>query len=108
MRRLVACLLLSSLLFTVLSGCGAVRIQGFAGTGFATVSGFVSGVQITTVAGASGTLIVVTVVTFQQTLGFITSNFCGNFGSRFPINSFAQVSFRPGQPCSSVVVIIIN
>ena len=108
MRRLMACLLLSSLVSTLLSGCGAVRVQGFFDSGVSTVSGFVSGVQVTTVPGANGTVIVVTVVTFRQALGFTTANFCGNFGSQFPLSAFAQVNFKPGQPCSTVVVIIIN
>jgi hypothetical protein len=108
MRRLVASVLLSSLLCTTLCGCGAIRIQGFFGTDFATVSGFVSGVQVTTVPGAGGTVVVVTIVIFQQTLGFITTNFCGNSATQFPMNSFAQVSFKPGQPCSTIVAIVIT
>jgi len=108
MRRLMACFLLSSLVCTVLCGCGAVRIQGVLNSDVVTVSGFVSGIQLVTVAGANGTLIQVTVVTLQQTLGFTTTNFCGDVGARFPMNSFAQVSFQPGQPCSTIVVIVIN
>lgn len=108
MRRQVASVLLSSLLCTLLSSCGAIRIQGFFGSGAETVSGFVSGVQVTTVPAVGGTVVVITIVNFQQTLGFITTNFCGNFGSQFPMNSFAQVSFNPGQPCSTIVTIVIN
>ena len=108
MRRFVACFLVSSLVCAILSGCGAIHIQGFVGSDFSTVSGFVSGVQVTTISGAGGTVVVVTIVSFQQTLGFITSNFCGNFGSQFPMNSFAQVSFKPGQPCSTIVAIVIK
>ncbi len=108
MRRLLACFLVSSLVCTVLCGCGAVRIQGFLNSDVVTVSGFVSGVQLIMVAGPNGTLIEVTVVTLQQTLGFTTTNFCGNVGAQFPMNSFAQVSFKLGQPCSTIVVIVIN
>ncbi len=109
MRRLMACFLLSSLVGTALCGCGAVRIAGFFNIGAAeSVAGFVSGVQITNIPGPRSTLIVVTIVTFQQTLGFITQNFCGDFGTQFPKNSFAQVSFNPGQPCASIVAIIIT
>jgi len=107
MRRLVACFLLSSLVCGSVCGCGAVRIQGVLGPGVETVSGFVSGVQLITV-GSNGTLIEVTVVTLQQTLGFTTTNFCGNVVAQFPMNSFAQVNFNPGQPCSTVVVIEIE
>jgi len=107
MRRLVACFLLSSLVGSGLCGCGAVRIQGVLGPGAETVSGFVSGVQLIMV-GSNGTLIEVTVVTLQQTLGFTTTNFCGNVVPQFPLNSFAQVSFKPGHPCSAIVVIVIN
>ena len=107
MRRLVACFLLSSLVSASVCGCGAVRIEGVLGSGVETVSGFVSGVQLITVA-SNGTEIQVTVVTLQQTLGFTTTNFCGNVGAQFPMNSFAQVSFNPGQPCSTIVVIEIE
>jgi hypothetical protein len=108
MRRLVASILVSSLVCTALCGCGAIRIQGFVGSDFSTVSGFVSSVQVTNVPGAGGTVIVVTIVTFQQTLGSIATSFCGNLGAQFPTNSFAQVSFKPGQPCSTIVAIVIN
>jgi hypothetical protein len=108
MRRSVACFLLSSLVCTVLCGCGAVRIEAFWGPDVLTVSGSVSGAQVITVPGANGTLIEVTVVTLQQTLGFTTTNLCGNVVARFPMNSFAQVSFKPGQPCSTIVVITIT
>jgi hypothetical protein len=107
MRRLVACFLLSSLAGSVLCGCGALRIEGFVGPGVETVSGFVSSVQLITVR-SNGTPIEVTVVTLQQTLGFTTTNFCGNVVAQFPMNSFAQVSFQPGQPCSTIVMIVIN
>ena len=108
MRRLVACFLLSSLVGTVLCGCGAVRIQGVLNSDVVNVSGFVSGVQVITVAGTNRTLIEVTVVTLQQTLGFTTTKFCGNVGAQFPMNSFLQVSFQPGQPRSTIVEIVIK
>ena len=49
-----------------------------------------------------------TVVTLQQTLGFTTTKFCGNVGAQFPMNSFLQVSFQPGQPRSTIVEIVIK
>lgn len=107
-RRLVACFLLAGLLCTILSGCGAVHVQGALDSDAVSVSGFVSSVQIITVQGANGTVISVTVVTLQQTMGFTTTNFCGNVGPQFPMHSFAQVSFKPGQPCSTIVVIVIG
>ena len=107
MRRLVACFLLCSLVCASVCGCGALRIQGVLAPGVETVSGFVSGVQLITVA-SNATTIQVTVVTLQQTLGFTTMNFCGNVVAQFPMNSFVQVSFNPGQPCSTIVVIEIN
>jgi hypothetical protein len=107
-RRLVACFLISSLVCGFVCGCGAVRIQGVLSPDVVIVSGVVSGVQVTTVSGGNGTLIVVTFVTFQQTLGFTTTNFCGNVSAQFPMNSFAQVNFKPGQFCSTIVVIVIG
>ena len=106
-RCLLACLLLSSLVCGGVCGCGVVRIQGVLGAGAEAVSGFVSSVQLISV-GSNGTTIEVTVVTLQQTLGFTTTDFCGNVVTQFPMKSFVQVSFTPGQPCSTIVVIEIE
>ena len=108
LRRFVVCLVLSGLLSTILSGCGAIHIQGALDTNVASVSGFVSGVQIITVPGANGTVVLITVVTLQQTMGFTTMNFCGNVSTQFSMHSFAQVSFNPGQPCSTITVVVIG
>ena len=105
MRRYLACLLASSLLCASLCGCGAVRIQGALNSGVVSVSGVISGVQVTTI--PNGTMSV-TIVTFQHVLGFTTTTFCGNFFSQFPMNAFAQVNFQPGQFCSTIVIIFIN
>jgi hypothetical protein len=106
MRRYVACFLLSSFVWMSLCGCGAVvHVQGALDSGVVSVSGVVSGVQVTAV--PNGTVIV-TIVILQQMMGFTTTTFCGNVVSQFPMNSFAQVNFRPGQPCSTIVVIVIN
>jgi hypothetical protein len=106
MRRYVACFFLSSLMWVSLCGCGAVvRVQGALPLGVENVSGLVSGIQVTTI--QNGTMIV-TIVTFKETPGFTTTTFCGNLLSQFPVNSFAQVNFQPGQFCSTVVVIVIN
>jgi hypothetical protein len=107
-RRWVACFLISGFVTTIVGGCGAVHIQGALDSDIASVSGFVSGVQIIAVPGANGTVTLVTVVTLQQTMGFTTTNFCGNVGTQFPMHSFAQVSFNPGQPCSTITVIVIS
>ncbi len=108
MRRIVAGLLLSALLVTCLCGCGSITIAGAVGPGVVVVSGFVSGVQTTTVPGTNGTFIQVTIVTLQQTLGFTSNTFCGNVGIQFPMNSFARVNFQPGTPCATIVVVVIS
>ncbi len=107
MRRLMACFVLSSLLAASLSGCGDVVFRGTLNSDFSTVSGTISQVSLTTFP-QNGTTIVVTIVVFEEVLGFSTVNFCGDVRSRFPMNSFAQVNFQPGQPCSTVIVIVIS
>ena len=109
MQRLMACLVIASVVGTTLCGCGGtVSVAACFNCESDTVSGVVSGVQVTTVPGSNGTPITVTVVTFEQTLGFTTQTFCGNFSTEFPKNSFARVSFLPGQRCSTILAISIT
>ncbi len=107
MRRLVACFVLSSLLAASLSGCGDVIFRGTLNSDFSSVSGTISQVTLTTLP-QNGTTIVVTIVIFEEVLGFSTVNFCGDAQLRFPMNSFAEVNFQPGQPCSTVIAIFIS
>ncbi len=105
--RLLAGFVFWLVVCAVLSGCGAWRVQGALDAGFETVDGTVSSVQVLTT-GANGTGITVTIVTLQQTLGFTTTSFCGNVSTQFPMHSFVHVNFTPGQPCSTLVVIVIG
>ncbi len=107
MRRLVACFVLFSLFCGILSGCGGVTVYGVINPGVATVSGTVCSITLTTLP-QNNTTVLVTIVTFEKVLGFSTVNFCGDVRSRFPMNTFTQVNFQPGQPCSSIIVIVIS
>jgi hypothetical protein len=101
-------LLLSGLLGVSLLGCGTFRVSGIFTNGAATISGVVTGRQLSSVAGSGGVFIQVTVVTLQQPLGFTTSTFCGNFVSQFPMNSFVDVDFTRGDACSTIVNIVVR
>ncbi len=93
-------------LLSTLVGCGgAVSIFATTGrnTGFASTSGTVSIVQLST--GSGGT--VITVVTLLSGVNTQTMNFCGNVVSQFPLNTFVTVNFNQGTPCSTVVQVIV-
>jgi hypothetical protein len=84
------------------AGCGAVFVGGAITTG-STIQGTVSIVQLVDVNGN----IQVTFVTFLQN-GFSSSmNFCGNQISSLPLNRIVQVNFNSGQPCATLVLVVI-
>jgi len=101
--------LLSSLLVVVLvlmcSSCGNVFVRGAILT--STVNGVVSLVQLSNVPGNGGTTVLITFVTFLQTGTSSTIGFCGDQRSQFPLNQLVQTQFQSGQPCSSLVVVIV-
>ena len=72
-----------------------------------TVNGFVSTVQLNTAATSMGGNSTVTVVTFipelPQRFPTTTITFCGNAAGEFVPNTFATVTFTPGQGCSTIV-----
>ncbi len=103
MPRLAAVLLL----VVSLVGCGGVTSFGFfSNFSAATTSGVVSIVHFTVVSEPGGTFVNVTVVTLVQNGSSSTTNFCGDVRNRFPMNTFVNVSFNPGQPCATVVQVI--
>ena len=105
MKCLLALVVVSSLLLAC-AGCGNVFVRGAINPGFSTVNGVVSVVQLNSVA-ENGTTILVTFVTFLQQGTGSTIGFCGDVSSRFPLNQNMQVQFTPGQPCASLVVVVI-
>jgi len=85
------------------AACGTTFIGGAIPPGVSTVSGFVSVVQLTVVDGTTQ----VTFVTFLGNGSSSTFAFCGDQRNRFPMNQNVRTNFNPGQPCASVVTIII-
>ena len=102
MRRLLSVLLLSS----VSLGCGSV----FVGANLlgSSVSGTVSLVQVSFVAGGDGTMVSVTYVTFLQSGTSTTMTFCGDQSTQFPVNQFVRANFNPGQTCASIITVIVT
>ncbi len=101
---------LCAVLLIGLLGCGGNPLRTRTTTLNATpstVSGFVSTVQFNQAATSPGSNSAVTVVTFIPQVPQIspTTNitFCGNVVSEFVANTFATVTFTPGQGCSSLL-----
>ena len=103
MRRLPAVILV----VVFLAGCnGVTTFSAFSNPGIANTSGTVSIVRFTAVIGPNGAFINVTIVTLVQN-GFSNDNtFCGDVRNQFPMNSFVNVNFNPGQPCNTIVQVI--
>ncbi len=105
MRRLG----LVSLLFLVLlaSGCGTVFIGGFFNPYTQTASGVISFVQVTIVSNGNVST-EVTVVTLVNSSVGSNFTFCGDQQAQFPMNNFATATFNPGQPCSTLLTVVIH
>ena len=103
MPRLAAVLLL----VVSLVGCsGVTSFSFFSNLGADTTSGIVSIVHFTVVSGPGGTFVNMTVVTLVQNGFSNTTDFCGDVRNQFPMNTFVNVKFNPGQPCATVVQVI--
>jgi hypothetical protein len=100
----LACLLALTLL---IPGCGNVFVSGSWNSATQRVSGVVSIVQLTTVLDGN-TSTQVTVVTFTNHSTGTSESFCGDQRTRFPLNSFVQATFTPGQPCSNLFTVVIR
>jgi hypothetical protein len=102
-KRLLSAFLVVSVLL-LCSSCGNVFVRG--AINFSTVSGLVSIVQLTTVID-DGSSVLVTFVTFLQQGTSTTMGFCGDQTSQFPLNQMVTTNFNPGQPCATLIVVII-
>jgi hypothetical protein len=102
-KRLLSASLVVALLLLG-PGCGNVFVRG--AINFSTISGFVSIVQLTTVID-DGSSVLVTFVTFLQQGTSTTMGFCGDQTSQFPLNQMVTTNFNPGQPCATLIVVII-
>ncbi|MBZ5704920.1 MAG: hypothetical protein LAN63_06165 [Acidobacteriia bacterium] len=103
MKRLLSALLVVSLLL-LCSSCGNIFVRG--AINFSTISGFVSVVHLTTVIDGNAS-VVVTFVTFLQQGTSSTIGFCGDQTSQFPLSQMVTTNFNPGQPCATLIVVII-
>ena len=101
---------LASLLSLVLllSGCGNVFVRANWNGGNQTASGVVSLVQLTVVIDGNNVSTQVTVVTLLDNVGASNFTFCGDQRTQFPPNRFAQATFTPGQPCSTLLAVVIK
>ncbi len=106
MRSLQILLLIAAVSLTA---CDGVVIFGAVpSTTPATVSGFVSIVQVTTIGSGGATTTFVTTVTFlpfAQSGAASTVSFCGNVGNQFVMNTFTTVSFTRGPGCATIIAI---
>ncbi|HMK29212.1 MAG TPA: hypothetical protein VK473_05950 [Terriglobales bacterium] len=104
MRGALSAILLFSLLG--LAGCsGIVGVSGFFNPGMA--SGVVSIVHFIAI-GDGGIAVNVTAVTLTNSGSAQDFTFCGNQTSFFPMNTFVDVTFNPGQNCSTVVSVFAH
>ncbi len=105
MRRLGLIGLLSLIL--LVSGCGTVFIGGSFNPYTQTASGVISFVQVTLVwnGNVSTQVTVVTLVNSSTRSNF---TFCGDQQEQFPMNNFATATFNPGQPCSTLLTVVIH
>ena len=101
-------LVLVVLLIIVHSGCGSTFfVGGVFDPGGSIITGSVSIVQLTTVVGPDGSTVQVTFVTFLQSGMASTMGFCGDQRSQFPLDQTVRANFNPGQPCATLIVIVI-
>jgi hypothetical protein len=49
----------------------------------------------------------VTFVTFRQNGTSSTIGFCGDQSGQFPIDQMVRIDFTLGQPCNSIIVVVI-
>jgi hypothetical protein len=106
-KRLLSFLLSLGLVIT-LTGCGNIFVRGALPGNVSTISGTVGTVQLTVVIGNDGTTVQVTFVTFLQSGASSTVGFCGDRRDQFPLDQTVRAEFNPGQPCASIITIVIT
>ncbi len=84
------------------AGCGAFFIGGAITTG-STFQGTVSVAQLSAV----NANVQVTFVTFLHNGSSSRMTFCGNQISLFPPNQTVQVNFNSGQPCATLLLVVV-
>jgi hypothetical protein len=106
MRTLGLASLLS--LAMLLPGCGNVFVRFQWNGGNQVVSGTVSTVQLTIIVDSKNVSTQVTIVTLTDNSGASNFSFCGDQQNQFPPDHFAQATFTPGQPCSTLVNVVLK
>ncbi len=104
MKRLLSTVLLLSL-FLLSAGCGNVFVRGAIDAG-STIQGSVSVVQLGNTLNGMET-VQVTFVTLLQNGTSSTIGFCGDQSVLFPLDQTVRVNFNPGQPCATVIVVVV-
>jgi len=101
---------LASLLSVVilLSGCGNVFIRANWNGGSQTATGTISLVQFTIVIDGNNVVTQVTIVTLLDNLSASNFTFCGDQRTQFPPDRFAQATFTPGQPCATLIRVVLK
>jgi hypothetical protein len=102
-KRLLALLVVAGVLTSV--SCGDILVRGAINPGTQSTSGLVTIVQFS---AASGSGVSITVITLAANGMASTLNFCGDQRTRFPVNSQVHVSFMPGNPCASVIAVVLG
>ena len=87
-------------------GCGNVFIGGAIHPAVSTITGTVSFIQVNTII-SSGSVTQVTFVTFLSNGTTSSIGFCGDQSSQFPLNQTVTMNFTPGQPCATLVLVVI-
>ena len=103
MKRLLSLLLVLSL-FLLSTGCGNVFVRGAIET--IQIQGFVTVVQLANTLNGMET-VQVTFVTLLQNGTSSTIGFCGDQSVLFPLDQTVRVNFNPGQPCATVIIVVI-
>jgi hypothetical protein len=103
-KRLLSPFLLLSL-FLLSAGCGNVFVRGAIEAG-STIQGSVNVVQLGNTLNGMET-VQVTFVTLLQNGTSSTIGFCGDQSVLFPLDQTVRVNFNPGQPCATVIVVVV-
>ena len=103
-RLLLVALAVSLLLLS--AACGNLVVRGAIET-VSTIQGTVSIVELTESLNGTGGTVQVTLVTFLESGEPFTMGFCGNQTSLFPLTQTVPFNSHPGQPCATVIVVVI-
>jgi hypothetical protein len=88
-----------------LAGCSQFFV-GFVsnpGGSAVVITGMITTVGIGFVDNSQGTQVTFTAVSFGNTEGVTTINFCGDKRSQFPVNQVVRADFQAGLYCSTLI-----